>query len=143
LSLLLLALLGGAQAPQAVAALVPVIDARVIGGSVSDADYPRSAVRERRGGHTVVRLLATERGRVGECQITRSSGHADLDRRSCVIGQRFRYRPARDSAGRPTKQWMVFPLRWVPPQTIQLETPAPEGALTTPGGRISVGRTTD
>jgi TonB family protein len=117
-------LLAAAQA--ASAAPAPAVDARVVGGYVSDADYPNAALRARRGGHTATRLLVTARGRVGQCQIARSSGHPDLDQRTCVIAGRLRFRAARDAAGQPTEQWQAFDIRWTPPGHIRVEGPKPE-----------------
>ena len=55
------------------------------------------------GGLAVGGLLGFEigaDGRVKQCTVIQSSGHADLDATTCrLIKQRFRYRPARDARG--------------------------------------------
>jgi TonB family protein len=93
LSFALVASVALAQAAPAPPAIVQ--DAKVIGGHVSDRDYPPAALRQRRGGTTIVRFVVTTGGRIADCTVTRSSGHADLDAQTCVIAQRFRYRAAR------------------------------------------------
>jgi protein TonB len=103
----------------------PVQDARVVGGQVSDRDYPAAASRGRRGGHTIVLFEVTELGRVSRCRTSHSSGHSDLDARACVIAERFRFRPARDAVGQPVQQKFAFPIWWSPPRNIRVETPTP------------------
>lgn len=54
-------------------------------------------------GTVEVEFIVAPTGRVSECKVTRSSGNASLDETTCrLIVQRFRYRPARDSRGKPT-----------------------------------------
>ena len=49
-----------------------------------------------------LRFVVASTGRVSDCDVTRSSGSRALDETTCrLIMQRFRYRPARDGAGRP------------------------------------------
>lgn len=62
-----------------------------------------------------VRYQVYEDGTVGECKVTKSSGSAELDQRTCqLIEQRFRFKPGRDSKGEPfvatyveTHSWAV------------------------------------
>jgi uncharacterized protein (TIGR02246 family) len=66
------------------------------------ADYPAEAIRLGQQGNVGMRLRVGAHGRVEGCAITASSGSAHLDSASCrVIVRRARFRPARDSAGRP------------------------------------------
>ena len=67
---------------------------------LSDADYPSRAQREERAGTVGYSLDVAADGRVIGCQITKSSGHADLDEATCrllprrarfVGGNAFRY----------------------------------------------------
>jgi protein TonB len=77
--------------------------ARWIRGRIFDSDYPRAALEARQSGTVFLRFVVAPNGRVSECAVTRSSGSPALDRTTCrLIMERFRYRPARDSEGRPT-----------------------------------------
>jgi protein TonB len=76
--------------------------ARWISGGIYDSDYPRAALEARRSGTVRLRFTVAPTGRVSACTVTRSSGSAALDSTTCrLIMSRFRYRPARDGAGRP------------------------------------------
>ena len=76
--------------------------ARWISGGIRDSDYPRAAIEARRSGTVYVRFVVAPTGRVSSCTVTRSSGSRALDDTTCrLITQRFRYRPARDGAGKP------------------------------------------
>jgi len=76
--------------------------ARLRGGRIVDADYPRAAHDARAEGIVVARLSVGADGRVRGCAVIGSSGNSDLDETTCrLIRQRFRYEPARDAQGRP------------------------------------------
>ncbi len=76
-------------------------------------DYPRRALREEREGTTRFRLTVGTNGRVTHCQITGSSGHADLDEAACKnLRRRARFRPALDSAGNPMVGSWSSAVRW-------------------------------
>ena len=78
------------------------VPARWISGRIMNSDYPRSAVRARASGTVFLRFVVAPSGRVSECDVTRSSGNRALDETTCrLIVQRFRYRPALNSEGRP------------------------------------------
>lgn len=69
-------------------------------GWVDQSDYPSRALREEREGSTGFRLTIDEGGRVSNCVVTSSSGHADLDEAACnLITRRARFRPAEDANG--------------------------------------------
>jgi periplasmic protein TonB len=86
---------------------------RLIGGGVSDADYPRSALRDNFQGAVHMRFLVTPQGRIGRCEVTRSSGHPGMDRETCrLMEKRLRYRPARDVYGRPVPAWTEGEQEW-------------------------------
>ena len=52
-------------------------------------------------------------GRVSDCQVDRSSGIAGLDGLACrLIEQRFRYRPARNRAGKPVASRVIETHSW-------------------------------
>jgi len=79
-------------------------------------DYPRRALREEREGTTGFRVSVNTDGRVTDCQITRSSGHADLDEATCQnITRRARFRAATDGNGDPTSGSYSNSVRWVIP----------------------------
>jgi protein TonB len=88
-----------------------------IGGRLSGAsDYPRGAMRAGAEGTVRVRYVVGTDGRVSGCRVTRSSGHAELDATTCrLIEQRFRYRPARDAAGRPVPETVSRTFDWLLP----------------------------
>ncbi|HEY7810039.1 MAG TPA: TonB family protein [Allosphingosinicella sp.] len=76
--------------------------AQRIGGALANRDYPRAALHARAEGSVAVRFTIRADGRVGDCRIIRSSGHAELDDTTCrLIEKRFRYRPALGRSGRP------------------------------------------
>jgi len=59
---------------------------------LSDADYPSRARREERAGTVGYALEVAADGRVTGCQITKSSGHADLDEATCrLLPRRARF----------------------------------------------------
>lgn len=95
--------------------------ARHISGRIVEADYPDSAYERGITGVVYLRFVVAPTGRVSECEVTRSSGNAALDRTTCrLIVQRFRYRAARDSEGRPTSEvirgehhWELGPRRTI------------------------------
>ncbi len=71
-------------------------------GTIADRDYPKAARRAKVGGEVEVRFTVELTGRVTRCRTTRSSGDASLDTTTCrLIEERFRFKPATDSAGRP------------------------------------------
>jgi len=79
-------------------------------------DYPRRALREEREGVTGFRVTVGTDGRVSDCQITRSSGHADLDEATCTnITRRARFRPATNGDGDEVVGYYSNSVRWVIP----------------------------
>jgi len=80
-------------------------------------DYPTRALREEREGTTGFRVTVTPEGRVGDCQITSSSGSPDLDEAACSnITRRARFSPATDGEGNPTTGSYASRVRWVIPK---------------------------
>jgi len=68
------------------------------GGWATPNDYPSRALREEREGTTSFRVTIGANGRVTNCQVTGSSGHADLDKATCKnVTRRARFR--KPSAG--------------------------------------------
>lgn len=73
-----------------------------LSGSIGEEDYPGTAYDAHVGGTAFISFVVAPSGRVTSCTVTRSSGNRDLDATTCrLIKKRFRYRPARDSLGKP------------------------------------------
>lgn len=84
-----------------------------IKGRIKPSDYPEAAYRAHVGGTVFVRLLVGADGRISRCDIDESSGRADLDSATCrIILDRYRYRPARDAAGRPVPEVVHMAQVW-------------------------------
>lgn len=67
---------------------------------VSTNDYPTRDLREGNQGTTRYRLTIDAAGRVSDCTVTASSGHAGLDRATCdKVRSRARFEPATDQTG--------------------------------------------
>jgi protein TonB len=80
-------------------------------------DYPARALREEREGTTGFRVTVGPDGRVTDCQVTSSSGHADLDQATCDnVRRRARFAPATDGEGNPTSGTYSNRVRWVIPK---------------------------
>lgn len=83
-------------------------------GRLKYSDYPRAAGAAGIGGTVGVRYLVGVDGRVGECDVTRSSGSAELDEVTCrLIRERFRFAPSRDGRGRPVPAWLIENHSWI------------------------------
>ena len=66
-------------------------------------DYPSRALREEREGTSGFRVTVGPDGKVTDCSITSSSGHADLYAATCDnVRRRARFTPAMDGEGNPT-----------------------------------------
>jgi TonB family protein len=76
-------------------------------------DYPSLALSQERYGTTGFRLYIGKNGIVENCEITLSSGHADLDATTCrVVAVRARFSPALDKKGNPTEGTYSNRVRW-------------------------------
>lgn len=63
-------------------------------------DYPDTALREGAKGTVVFNLNIDEQGKVTDCKVLKSSGHASLDDRTCdLMRVRAKFKPARDEDG--------------------------------------------
>ncbi len=106
------------------------IPARFISGAIYDDDYPPREYDRKIGGTVGLRFIVAPSGRVADCRVTRSSGSRALDDTTCrLIIRRFRYRPARDPAGRAiawevqgAHEWSVAP----EPPPIEVEPTSPD-----------------
>ena len=82
-------------------------------GRMSTSDLPESLFATGFNGTVGVRYMVAINGRVPSCQVTRSSGNAAVDDITCrLIRERFRFRPSRDSEGRPVAAWIVESHTW-------------------------------
>jgi protein TonB len=81
-----------------------------VAGALSDRDYPR---RSRASGTVAIAFRVRGDGRVDRCAVIASSGEALLDDLTCeLVERRFRYRPARDAAGRPVDSMLRTSFTW-------------------------------
>ena len=80
-------------------------------------DYPARALREERAGTTRFRVTIGPDGRVTNCEITGSSGHADLDEATCKnVTRRARFKPALVAAGNAISDTYSNAVRWEIPK---------------------------
>ena len=71
-------------------------------GWVTTEDYRSRWINEGLTGTARFRLSIGKDGRVTDCRITRSTGHAALDSATCsVLERRARFTPSKDGAGNP------------------------------------------
>lgn len=76
-------------------------------------DYPEGALQQNRVGITGFRLQINRGGRVTGCDITISSGHADLDVATCrLVAERAVFSPERDRNGRAIESTYENRVRW-------------------------------
>ena len=111
-------------------------------------DYPMKAFEKNWEGVTEFELLIAPDGSIARCNITKSSGHEEFDKKTCFLTEkRVRFRPARDSDGRPV--WGVYrsEMKWALPEH-QLPSPAaadvevslnklPAGAIDPPAVKLA------
>jgi protein TonB len=83
-------------------------------GRLSFADLPPELRAQAWNGKVDVRYAVGIDGRVSDCRVDRSSGNPVVDTLTCrLIEDRFRYRPARDEAGRPVRSVIVETHEWI------------------------------
>ena len=84
-----------------------------IRGKIKDSDYPRDAMLAHVQGTVSVRYTVETDGRATHCTVTRSSGSTSLDVTTCrLIEERYRFRPAKDAAGRPVISFVGGDHEW-------------------------------
>ena len=87
------------------------------GAWVSSNDYPRLASQQNIEGTTAFTLMVRTDGRVSQCIIKRSSGHAALDEATCSkLTRRARFNPALDNKGNAIESEWSSQLRWQIPE---------------------------
>jgi protein TonB len=86
-----------------------------ITGALTDADYARSGLPRGAAGTVVISFRVRADGRVDNCSTVRGSGYPTIDRETCrLVQRRFRFRPARDAAGRPIDFTLRTDFTWRP-----------------------------
>lgn len=79
----------------------------------STADYPVTSIRREEEGTVGYRLQIAANGTIENCTVTRSSGHAALDRATCrLLPRRGKFAPARDATGAKTKGSFSAEIVW-------------------------------
>ena len=87
------------------------------GGWVMDRDYRSSWVRREYTGIAGFTLDIAATGKVTGCQITSSTGHAELDQATCkLVQQRAKFQPARGPNGEPVAGKFRSSVRWQLPE---------------------------
>lgn len=82
---------------------------------IGEDDYPEQAMFDDAEGVTAFVLTIGTNGRATGCDVTASSGHAQLDIRACaLVRQRARFTPARQASRAVESQWRSR-VRWVLP----------------------------
>ena len=80
-------------------------------GSISDEDYPPSAVRAEEQGRSVATYTIGTDGRVSSCSA--SGAGPILDAETCkLIQRRFRFKPAADTGGSPVAETKTQSIVW-------------------------------
>jgi protein TonB len=89
---------------------------KIAGDIVSARDYPKDTRKLRLGSAVTIALSVTTEGRVSQCRIVRPSRDPEADRITCRLAtERFRFRPALDSAGQPVASVYGWQQRWFKP----------------------------
>lgn len=84
-----------------------------LGDAFSADRYPAAARRAGAQGRVGMKLTIDHSGRVADCEITSSSGNADLDQTSCGIAiAKLRYAPARDAANQAIESRVRLGVKW-------------------------------
>lgn len=103
---------GHSREKQAVQASYPSMR----GVAFRESDYPSSALRRGAVGVVEVLFYVGVDGKPFDCKVIRSSGHNDLDTRTCEkILQRGRFNPARDRNGQAMASPYFFSVNWLIP----------------------------
>lgn len=85
---------------------------RLRSGTISNDDYPASAIRAQAQGTTRMSLQIGANGRVTGCSVTASSGNSSLDSTACSLAQRrYRFAPATRN-GQPVASTYSQSVRW-------------------------------
>lgn len=97
--------------------LAPAVHARQTHGHLSPGDVPDGVLPPGASAGVRVRYVVGTDGLVSGCTVTGQSGIPQIDAVPCpLIERRFRFRPARDAAGRPTPETIEETHTWFEPQ---------------------------
>lgn len=92
---------------------------------IATEDYPASALAAGEQGTSMFTLDIDDTGKVQACSITTSSGSLALDQQSCVVSARWKFQPARDIDGKPTRGRTKHSVVWNLPKGTPRSTAAP------------------
>lgn len=86
-------------------------------GTITNDDYPASAIRAEAQGTTTISMTIGADGRVTGCTVSRSSGNSSLDSTACSLAtRRFRFTPAQDENGNNVAGRATRSVRWELPE---------------------------
>lgn len=93
---------------------------------VTNDDYPSRSLRSEEQGLVSFRLTVDQRGRATGCEITGSSGYAQLDETTCsLMMRRSKFYSALNDAGEPIAGTWASRIRWEVPEGLDLQSPKP------------------
>lgn len=82
---------------------------------IPDREYRRISGGRIRRGSAAITLKVNPDGSASNCRVARSSGDPQVDQTVCAAAVRYlRFRPARDTDGRPIAQDMTYTPSWRP-----------------------------
>ena len=86
------------------------------GGKIKNGDYPKAVREAHISGTTVAEVAVGSNGRPTACRVIRTSGSRELDMTTCqLIMQRFKFKPARNSAGAAISGTIEYEQEWDAP----------------------------
>ncbi|HYJ31266.1 MAG TPA: energy transducer TonB [Allosphingosinicella sp.] len=95
-------------------------------GTITNEDYPASALRANEQGTVTIRMSIGADGRVTGCTVVRSSGSTALDSTTCsLVQRRSRFTPAQDENGRPVAGTATRSVTWSLPEAVPSEPVTP------------------
>lgn len=75
-------------------------------------DYPAISIRLVEQGVVSIKYLVQPDGSVGDCAITKSSGHSRLDDAACtMVKRRWKFKPA-TQAGKPVAEYLLADVKF-------------------------------
>ncbi len=87
------------------------------GGWIRDSDYLTSWINRDYSGVAAFSLEIDARGKVSDCSITRSTGHAALDEATCrLLQRRAQFEPAKDGNGNAVAGMFSSSVNWKIPE---------------------------
>ena len=85
--------------------------AKLVGSRVTP-HYPRSARRKGLEGRVVITVTVGPSGKVSQCSVSQSSGHAVLDQSALSAARRHRFIPAKNGLGQPVSVKKLMPFNF-------------------------------